>query len=142
MEPLEHISKLLNHSHHARTQQAERSRNILSTLLLEDLRKLIKGQLITSQRNRPALIIPRIQKDFRRDRTNISAPNHLQRLPFERHPEARSKNLAHEVWCEIIVESRRAQDCPIHLALFGLFNEMFLDVMLVDEVGDIGGIVD
>lgn len=141
MEPPKHVPKVLNHSHHNDTQEGERSRDILSSLLLEDLRKLIKRQLIARQRNRPTLVVSRIQKDLRRDRADITTPNHLQRLPLQRGFEARREDLTHEVWCEVIVERRRAQDGPIHLAVFGSFDEMLLDVMLVDEVGDVGGVV-
>lgn len=142
MEPPEHVPKVLDHSHHGRTQEGKRSRNILPSLLLEDLRKLVKGQLIARQRDRPTLVVSRIQKDLRRDRADITAPDHLQRLPLQRGLETRRKDLAHEVGCEVIVEGGRAQDGPIHLAVFGLFDEMLLDMMFVDEVGDVGGVVE
>lgn len=141
IEPLEHVSKLLNHTHNTRTHKVKRSGHIPTSLLVEAPHKLIIRQLITSQRNRPPLIIPRIQEDFCRNRTYITTSDHLQRLPLQRHPEARRKDFTDEVRSEIIVESRRAQDSPIHLAIFGLFDQMSLDVILEDPMGHFGRVV-
>lgn len=140
VEPFEHVSKVLHHIQYTSHHEAERSRNFLTSLLLEDLCPLLKRQLITSQRNRTTLVILRIQEDFRRDRADIIDPDHLQRLPLQRDLEGRRKDLAHKVWGEIFVESSRAKNRPIHLTVFCLFDQVFLDVILFDEMGDVGWI--
>lgn len=142
MEPLIHGSKVFNNKHHNRRNEAKRGRQVLTSLLLEDLRELIVGQLIASQRDRTTLIIPRIEEDLCRNRTNITASDHLQRLPLQRHLEGCREHFAHEVWGEIVIEAGRAKNRPIHLAVFGLFDEVLLDIMLVNKVGDISRVVE
>lgn len=141
IEPLEHVSKLLNHAHDTRTHEGKRSGNIPTSLLLENLHKLMIRQLITCQRDRPPPVIPRIQKDFRCNRTNITTSDHLQRFSFQGHPEARRKDFSHEVRGEVIVESGRAQYSPIHLAILCFLNQVSLDVILEDPMRHFGRVV-
>lgn len=88
------------------------------------------------------LVEGRVHEGLCRDGTDITAADHLKWSSLEQISKRGRKDLAHKVGCEIVVEHCWAQDGPVHLPVLGLRHEMFLNVMLVGEMGDVCRIVD
>lgn len=72
------------------------------------------------------------------EESNIIDCDHLQGLALESHLKRGSEDFAEESRNNILVESRGAENEPLHVGVFALFDQMVLDVVLVDEMGNVG----
>lgn len=70
--------------------------------------------------------------------SDIIGCHQLQGLAFQRHFVAGGKHLAKEARDKVLQESHRPENKPLHIGVLALFDEVTLDVVLLDEVRDVG----
>lgn len=136
IKPLEHVAQVLHHCHQSTANKAECGWCRLSSLILEDCVHLIVGKLIASQRDTSILVLGGVNKGLRSKETDVGYRDELEWLLLDCILPAGSKDLAEKIRSEVLEESNRAQNRPGHFAARGFLDQMVLDFVLADEMGD------
>lgn len=144
IDPPKHNPQVRHHEHHPLTQKRERRRYRPPHNPLKHRAHLLERQLITRKvdSNIPIPRIIRMDESLRGKVPDIRRADQLDLMALtQRRPQHRHERLAHEVRSEVLHEADGAQDGIAHLcAMVGLRLEVFLDIVLADEVRDVGGV--
>lgn len=118
------------------------SRQWLSSLLFKDQPHTFKGEFITGKGNGPPLVLVRVEESLSTEVSNVACGDKLQRLSSQCHLEACGENLAEEIRSQVFEEGGWAQDHPVHVAIFAAVDQMVFNIMFLDEMGYLGGILE
>ena len=144
IDPPKHDAQIRHHPHEALSQERKRRRHGSTDNFLEDLARLAERHLVARQVDGDVLVLGVLGPDESlggeisdvggADELNL-AGGRQRRLPHG------GEQLAHHVRRHVLHEGDGAEDGVAHLgAVVRLRFEVLLDVVLADEVRDVGGV--
>lgn len=143
LEKVKHGPHLLGHGQDHSRYNVPGDGHRRTRLFAKNVRQLLKSDLVPGERDGFPAVLLRTEKRFGGDVANVLCGDELERLRSvsgELELDGCGEELAEEAAVEVVHEGDRPEDGPGHAAV-GLccgVDEVVLDVVLADEVRDVG----